>query len=162
MRNKPTKPPVKNVLAAVKNESHANRSSNPSRNRTWDQTLDHGEGESGGRGVENGDLYVPIGVEKDKIFDRKGDDVYDPRTQHNYGHSWWHHQVETLDGSSDIEIKTPGNQSGTIQRIKGAGIQHIGSSGRRETNLLNSRLSPPENLRTPNSTHARTRRIIWA
>ena len=52
---------------------------------------------------------------------------------------------ETLDGSSDSEIK-PGTQSGTIQRIKGAGIQHIGSSGRRGDQLVELKIITPRKL----------------
>ena len=53
--------------------------------------------------------------------------------------------VETLDGATDIEIK-PGTQSGTIRRIKGAGIQHIGGSGRRGDQLVELKIITPKKL----------------
>ena len=108
--------------------------------------LIHGEGETGGRGVQSGDLYVHIGVEKDKIFDRKGDDILmTAELDIAMATLGGIINIETLDGSTDIEIK-PGTQSGTIQRVKGAGIQHMGGSGRRGDQLVELNIITPRKL----------------
>jgi molecular chaperone DnaJ len=108
--------------------------------------LIHGEGETGERGVQSGDLYVHIGVEKDKIFDRKGSDILmTAELDIAMATLGGIINIETLDGSTDIEIK-PGTQSGTIQRVKGAGIQHMGGSGRRGDQLVELNIITPRKL----------------
>ena len=108
--------------------------------------LIHGEGETGGRGVQSGDLYVHIGVENDKIFDRKGDDILmTAELDIAMATLGGIINIETLDGFTDIEIK-PGTQSGTIQRVKGAGIQHMGGSGRRGDQLVDLNIITPRKL----------------
>jgi molecular chaperone DnaJ len=53
--------------------------------------------------------------------------------------------VETLEGSHDIDIK-PGTQSGSVSRIKGAGIPHMGTSGRRGDQLVELKVVTPKDL----------------
>jgi molecular chaperone DnaJ len=106
----------------------------------------HGEGESGGRGMGNGDLYVHIGVQRDKIFARRGNDVVmTVNVNMVMAALGGIINVETLDGSHDIDIK-PGIQSGSISRIRGAGIPHMGASGRRGDQLVELKVVTPKNL----------------
>ncbi len=106
----------------------------------------HGEGESGGAGNRNGDLYVHIGVERDKVFSRRGNDVLmTAEVNMVMAALGGIINVETLDGSTDIEIK-PGTQSGATIRIKEAGIPHMGSSNRRGDQLVELNVVTPRKL----------------
>ena len=108
--------------------------------------LIHGEGETGGRGNRNGDLYVHIGVERDRVFARKGNDVL-MTAEVNMAMAALGGiiNVETLEGSADVDIK-PGTQSGSITRIKGAGIPHMGVAGRRGDQLVELKVVTPKDL----------------
>ncbi len=105
-----------------------------------------GEGETGDQGAGSGDLYVHVGVERDKTFSRRGNDVtmsaeLNMATAALGGVI----SVETLDGPRDIEIK-PGTQSGAISRIRGAGIPRMGGSGRRGDQLVEMKVVTPNKL----------------
>ncbi len=105
-----------------------------------------GEGETGGRGGQNGDLYVHVRVERDKTFSRRGNDVLmTAEVNMVMAALGGIISVETLDGPRDIEIK-PGIQSGAISRIKNAGIPHMGGSGRRGDQLVELRVVTPNKL----------------
>jgi molecular chaperone DnaJ len=106
----------------------------------------HGEGESAGQGNGNGDLYVHIGVQRDKVFARRGNDVM-MTADVNMAMAALGGiiNVETLDGTHDIDVK-PGTQSGSVARIKGAGIPHMGTSGRRGDQLVELKVVTPKNL----------------
>ena len=108
--------------------------------------LIHGEGESVGRGNRNGDLYVHIGVERDRVFARKGNDVL-MTAEVNMAMAALGGiiNVETLEGSADLDIK-PGTQSGSITRIKDAGIPHMGVTGRRGDQLVELKVVTPKDL----------------
>ena len=113
--------------------------------------LIHGEGESGGNGNQSGDLYVHIGVERDRVFKRRGNDVI-MTAEVNMAMAALGGiiNVETLKdavdtGSADIDIK-PGTQSGSIIRIKGAGIPHLNSAGRRGDQLVELKVVTPKDL----------------
>ncbi|HJP27990.1 MAG TPA: molecular chaperone DnaJ [Dehalococcoidia bacterium] len=108
--------------------------------------LIHGEGESGGRGNGNGDLYVHIGVQRDNVFSRRGNDVL-MTADINMAMAALGGiiNVETLEGSADIDIK-PGTQSGSVTRIKNAGIPHMGTAGRRGDQLVELKVVTPKKL----------------
>jgi molecular chaperone DnaJ len=108
--------------------------------------LIHGEGESGGKGVQNGDLYVHIGVQRDKVFTRHGNDVL-MTAQVNMAMAALGGiiNVETLEGSIDIDVK-PGTQSGAVTRIKSAGIPHMSAAGRRGDQLVELKVMTPKKL----------------
>ena len=108
--------------------------------------LIHGEGESGGSGVQNGDLYVHIGVQRDKVFTRHGNDVM-MTAEVNMAMAALGGiiNVETLEGSIDIDVK-PGTQSGAVTRIKSAGIPHMGTAGRRGDQLVELKVMTPSKL----------------
>ncbi|MHB8512161.1 MAG: molecular chaperone DnaJ [Actinomycetota bacterium] len=89
-----------------------------------------GRGETGVRGGEAGDLFVHIGVEPDSVFHRDGDDlicrITVPVTQAILGGSM---TLPTLDGQEEIEFE-PGTQPGTVVRVRGKGVPHLGGRGR--------------------------------
>jgi molecular chaperone DnaJ len=108
--------------------------------------LIHGEGESGGKGNLNGDLYVHVGVQRDKVFSRRGNDVLmTANVNMAMAALGGIINVETLEGSADIDIKA-GTQSGSVARIKGAGIPHMGSTARRGDQLVELKVVTPSNL----------------
>ena len=80
------------------------------------------------RGTTDGELYVVIYVEEDKIFTRRGQDlviVADVSiVQAILGAKI---EVPTLDEPVTLEIPK-GTQSGKILRIKGMGLPHLGST----------------------------------
>lgn len=82
------------------------------------------------RGGPAGDLYVHLRVANDPRFDRSGNDlvatVHVSAAQAALGTTL---QVETLDGSSDIEVPA-GTQSGKIVRLGGLGVPRLRSRGR--------------------------------
>lgn len=109
-----------------------------------------GEGESGararGRGGSSGDLFVHIGVERDKVFARRGNDVL-MAVEVNMAMAALGGiiTVKTLDGSADIDIN-PGTQSGSVIRIKSAGIPHMGATARRGDQLVELKVATPKKL----------------
>ncbi|MDA1279690.1 MAG: molecular chaperone DnaJ [Chloroflexi bacterium] len=107
--------------------------------------LVRGEGEAGRNG-QNGDLYVHIGVERDRLFSRRGNDVIMTSTVNMVLAALGGIiTVETLEGKAEIEIK-PGTQSGAMSRIANAGIPHMGGSGRRGDQIVELRVETPRNL----------------
>ncbi|MDP3765156.1 MAG: molecular chaperone DnaJ [Nanoarchaeota archaeon] len=86
-----------------------------------------GEGESGGKGLPAGDLYIVIHVKPHKIFERHGNDVYVKVpvlfTTAALGSSI---EVPTLNGKASLKIPA-GTQSNTIFRMKGLGIPDLHS-----------------------------------
>src|SRR3954451_22169931 len=89
-----------------------------------------GKGEAGGRGGPAGDLYVVTRVADSPLFKRRGDnlEVEVPVTipEAVRGATI---EVPTLNGSKRIRV-TPGNQHGTVQRLRGEGPARLGGRGR--------------------------------
>ena len=82
-----------------------------------------------GRGGRAGDLYLTVRVEKDPVFERKGDDLYVELPVDLYtallGGTV---QVRTLDGM--VKMKIPeGVKNGQLLRLKGKGMPHYGKHG---------------------------------
>jgi len=108
--------------------------------------LIHNEGESGAKGSQNGDLYVHIGVQRDKVFSRRGNDVLmTAEVNMTLAALGGVVSVETLDGTADLDIKA-GTQSGSVTRIKGAGIPHMGTQARRGDQLIELKVVTPKKL----------------
>ena len=86
-----------------------------------------GEGESGGRGVESGDLYVVINVKPHKIFERQENDIFIkvqvPFTTAALGGEI---EVPTLKGRASLKIPA-GTQSNTVFRMRNQGIPDLRS-----------------------------------
>lgn len=89
----------------------------------------NGEGNDVKEG-RSGDLYLFIHVIKDKLFERRGDDIYFrvpiSFSQAALGDTI---KVPTLTGDVDMKVKS-GTQSSTIYRLKGKGIPHLEVSGK--------------------------------
>ena len=89
-----------------------------------------GEGESGRRGGEAGDLYVVLHVREHDLFKRDGEDLYCdvpvPVTVALLGETI---KAPTLTGATELKIPA-GTQSNTVFRIRGKGIPSLRGHGR--------------------------------
>lgn len=87
-----------------------------------------GQGNAGIDGGPPGDLLVAIAVKPDKLFERVGYDLLlDLKINMVQASLGEEIEVPTLEGK--VRYKVPeGTQSGTVFRLKGKGIQHIGST----------------------------------
>jgi len=86
-----------------------------------------GEGEAGGRGTEQGDLYIVIHVKPHKIFERRDDDIF-VKVPISFAVAALGDTIEvpTLNGKANLKIPA-GTQSNTIFRMKGQGIPDLHS-----------------------------------
>jgi molecular chaperone DnaJ len=85
----------------------------------------HGQGNTGQRGGEPGDLIVVIEEEPHKIFNRNGDDVIlDLLISYPQAALGTEVEIPTLTGKSKLKIE-PGTQSGKILRMRGKGIPNL-------------------------------------
>ncbi len=83
-----------------------------------------GEGELGANGGPNGDLYVVITVEDDKVFERQDQDlVYKVKVSFVNATLGAKIQIPTLDEEIEFEIPA-GTQTGTVLSIKGMGLPY--------------------------------------
>jgi molecular chaperone DnaJ len=89
-----------------------------------------GAGQDGRQGGGSGDLYVSLRVQPHPVFDRRGQDLVCalpvPMTLAALGTEV---EVPTLEGDERIRIE-PGTPSGTVIRLRGKGIPHLGRRGR--------------------------------
>ena len=90
-----------------------------------------GEGESGGQGAQNGDLYVHVAIRQHPLFHREGAHVFCEvplrMTQAALGDTI---EVPVIDGSKE-QVKVPaGTQTGTQFRIRGKGFSVLRSAAR--------------------------------
>jgi molecular chaperone DnaJ len=87
-------------------------------------------GAAGRHGGPPGDLYVGVEVAPHPVFERRGQDLVCalrvPLTQAVLGTQL---EVDTLDGAEVLDIQ-PGTASGTVLRVRGKGIPHLGRKGR--------------------------------
>ena len=87
-----------------------------------------GEGEAGGAGAQNGDLYVEVVVREHNVFQRDGADLY-MDVPIGFADAALGKEVEvpTLDGR--ISLKVPeGTQTGRLFRVRGKGVKPVQSS----------------------------------
>jgi molecular chaperone DnaJ len=89
-----------------------------------------GAGEAGEQGEKSGDLYLQFHVTPSKIYTRQGDDVYVqvevPITTAVLGGTI---EVPTLWGDEQVKISN-GTQSGQRVKLKGKGINRLGSNNK--------------------------------
>jgi molecular chaperone DnaJ len=89
-----------------------------------------GAGQDGRQGGGSGDLYVSLRVEPHPLFDRRGQDLLCalpiPMTLAALGTDV---EVPTLEGPERVRVE-PGTGSGTVIRLRGKGIPHLGRRGR--------------------------------
>jgi molecular chaperone DnaJ len=105
-----------------------------------------GAGNAGRYGGPPGDLYLQVGVLPHMSFDRRGSDlvaVLDvPLTQAVLGTEL---SVATLDGEERVKV-APGTQPGSVIRLRGHGVPHLGRRGRGDL-FLTVQIEVPEHLR---------------
>lgn len=89
-----------------------------------------GEGESGYRGGQSGDLYVRLNVEPHDFFERDGDNLHGKVPisfiQAILGDRM---EISTLDGVKTLQIE-PGTQPGEVIRFPGEGVPKLRGYGR--------------------------------
>lgn len=87
-----------------------------------------GEGEAGGAGVQNGDLYVEIRVKEHPIFQRDGADLYmDVPISFTDAALGKEVEIPTLDGRVNLKIPE-GTQTGKMFRLRGKGVSPVRTS----------------------------------
>ena len=98
---------------------------------TGDKLRVSAEGDAGGPGGQQGDLYVVLVVQEHKFFERREHDLY-CHVSISFPQAALGAEivVPTLEGEED-RIKIPsGTQSGTVFRVKGRGVAKRGGSAR--------------------------------
>ena len=84
-----------------------------------------GEGEAGGAGVQNGDLYVEIVVREHPVFQRDGADLYmDVPISFTDAALGKEVEIPTLDGRVNLKIPE-GTQTGRLFRLRGKGVKPV-------------------------------------
>lgn len=87
-----------------------------------------GEGEAGGAGVQNGDLYVEVRVKEHPVFQRQGADLYmDVPVSITDAALGKEVEIPTLDGKVKIKV-AEGTQSGKLLRVRGKGVTPVRTS----------------------------------
>lgn len=89
-----------------------------------------GEGESGYRKGQPGDLYVRLNVKPHEFFDRDGDNLYG-KVSISFVQAIVGDQIEvpTLEGAKTVRIE-PGTQPGSVIRFAGEGVPRLRGYGR--------------------------------
>lgn len=95
------------------------------------------EGEPGAQGGPQGDLYVVLRVAEHAFFKRDGTHLFCEMPvsvpQAVLGATL---EVPTLDGAHAKLAVPEGTQSGTVLRVKGQGVPHLGGRGRGDLHVL--------------------------
>ena len=94
-----------------------------------DQIRLSGEGESGGAGTVNGDLYVSVSIKPHAIFQREGVDL-NCTVPISFSSLVLGGELEvpTLDGRAKLKIPV-GTQSGKTFRLRGKGVKNVRNAG---------------------------------
>jgi molecular chaperone DnaJ len=94
-----------------------------------------GQGHAGPRGGPPGDLIVMLEVEDDPRFTRHGDDLlYDVQLGFSQAALGTELIVPTPWGDERVKVPS-GTQAGTILRLKGRGLPHLGTAGRGDLHI---------------------------
>ena len=89
-----------------------------------------GQGAAGPRNGPNGDLLVLLEIKEDERFDRQGDDlVFDLPLSFSQVALGGVFPVPTATGEERVNV-APGTQTGTVLRLKGKGLPHLGQDGK--------------------------------
>jgi curved DNA-binding protein len=105
-----------------------------------------GEGQPGPGGGKNGDLYLIVDIEPDKMFERDGDDLYtdvqvDAFTAMLGGSA----RVPTME--RDVKVKiAPGTQSGVKLRLSGKGMPKLKQKGQYGNLYARIQITVPQHL----------------
>ena len=90
-----------------------------------DQVRLSGEGESGGVGVQSGDLFVQVLLKPHKLFERDGDNLHcDVPVAFPVLALGGDLEVPTLDGRAKLKIPA-GTQSSKVFRLRGKGVTNV-------------------------------------
>ncbi|HXB57029.1 MAG TPA: molecular chaperone DnaJ [Vicinamibacteria bacterium] len=104
---------------------------------TGSQLRISGEGEPGTVGAPPGDLFVVLRVQDHAFFKRDGNSLFCEipvsLTQATLGATL---ELPTLDGGKVKVNLHEGTQPGTVLRVKGQGIPHLGGKGRGDLHVL--------------------------
>ena len=94
-----------------------------------DQIRLSGEGENGGTGGINGDLYVSVTLKPHAIFTREGVDLHcTVPISYSTLALGGELEVPTLDGRAKLKIPA-GTQSGKMFRLRGKGVKNVRNAG---------------------------------
>jgi molecular chaperone DnaJ len=89
-----------------------------------------GQGAAGPRNGPSGDLLVLLEIKDDERFERQGDDlVFDLPLSFSQVALGGGFTVPTATGEEQITVQ-PGTQTGTVIRLKGKGLPHLGQDGK--------------------------------
>jgi len=104
------------------------------------------EGNCGKNGGRSGDLIVVIYVKEHEKFKRDGYDIYST-VDITFPQAALGDKIETdtLDGKQELEIPA-GVEQDKILQLKGAGVPHLGSSGKRGNHNFIVKIKTPQNL----------------
>lgn len=104
-----------------------------------------GEGDSGGRGIPPGDLFVHIIVRPHEIFQRDGSNIY-CEIPIGFGEASLGAEIEVPTLESRASLRIPeGTQTGTIFRLKGRGLPEYRGRGKGDE-LVRVVVRTPTNL----------------
>jgi len=94
-----------------------------------------GQGHSGARGGPAGDLVVMLEVEEDERFQRHGDDlIYDLPMSFSQAALGAEVTVPTPYGEESVKVPA-GTQAGTVLRLKGRGLPHLGAASKGDMHI---------------------------
>jgi molecular chaperone DnaJ len=89
-----------------------------------------GQGAAGQRNGPNGDLLVLLEIKEDERFERQADDlIFDLPLSFSQVALGGAFIVPTATGEEEVEIAA-GTQTGTVIRLKGKGLPHLGQDGK--------------------------------
>ncbi len=107
-----------------------------------------GQGDAGLGGGPPGSLLVTVNVQRHPEFRRRensADVLFDLDVTFPAAAMGIEVEVPTLDGGAKLKVPA-GTQSGSVLRMKGKGIPHLGRDGRRGDQLVAVRVRTPEKL----------------
>lgn len=111
--------------SGVKDKSRTLEVSIPAGVDDGDRVRLAGEGEAGGAGVQNGDLYVEVRVKPHSVFTRQGADLYmDVPVSITDAALGKEVEIPTLNGKVKLKI-AEGTQSGKQLRVRGKGVTPV-------------------------------------
>ena len=94
-----------------------------------------GQGAAGARNGQAGDLLVMLNLEEDGRFERQGQDLhYDLPVSFSQAALGGEFTVPTPYGDETATVP-PGTQAGTVLRLRGKGLPHLGRAGAGDLNI---------------------------
>jgi molecular chaperone DnaJ len=94
-----------------------------------------GQGAAGARNGQPGDLLVMLNLEEDERFERQGQDLYyDLPVSFSQAALGGEFAVPTPYGDENATVP-PGTQTGTVLRLRGKGLPHLGRAGTGDLNI---------------------------